>query len=49
MTNRSRNVPFRRRIAIRVEAFTRTLTKAAFHLRHGHGPIEAWKKAQVTL
>lgn len=46
---RSRNVPLRRRIQIRVQTFARTFTKATFHLRHGYGPIEAWQKAQVTL
>ena len=45
----NRNVPLRRRIAIRVQTFTRTLTKAAFYVRHGHGPIDAWTKARVTL
>lgn len=46
---RSRNVPIRRRIEIRVQTFTRTFTKAAFYVRNGYRPIEAWKKAAVTL
>ena len=46
---RSRNVPLRRRIEIRVQTFTRTLAKAALYLRNGHGPIEAWNKAGRTL
>lgn len=45
----SRNVPLHRRIEIRVQTFTRTLAKAAFYVRHGHGPIESWTKARVTL
>ena len=46
---RSRNVPLRRRIEIRVQTFTRTLTKAVFWMRNGHSPIAAWRKAMTTL
>lgn len=49
LTNRSRNVPIRRRIAIRVQTFARTAAKAAFYIRHGHNPVAAWQKAWVTL
>lgn len=51
MTKRSRNVPIRRRIEIKVQTFVRTLAKAAFHLRHNwrHGLSAAWEKAKVTL
>lgn len=45
----SSNVPLSRRIEIRVQTFTRTLAKAAFYARNGHGPIEAWNKAGRTL
>lgn len=45
----SGNVPLRRRIEIRVQTFTRTLAKAAFYVRHNHGPLEAWDKAWRTL
>lgn len=46
---RSRNVPLRRRIEIRLQTFARTLTKAAFWMRNGHSPVSAWRKAVATL
>lgn len=51
LKRRSRNVPLRRRLQIRVQTFARTLSKAIFHLRHNwqHGLSAAWKKARVTL
>jgi hypothetical protein len=51
LTNRSRNVPIRRRIEIKVQTFARTLANAAFHFRYsyGKGLIAAWEKAKVTL
>lgn len=39
----------RRKLQIRVETFVRTISKALFWIQHGHRPLEAWKKAQVTL
>lgn len=39
----------RRRISIRYEAFTRTVSSAIFWMRHGHAPRQAWNKAKVTL
>lgn len=39
----------RRRIAIKVEASARFLTKALFWMRRGHTPAQAWSKAGRTL
>lgn len=48
--NRRRNsMTLRRRIQIRVQTFARTASKAWFWMRNGHTPVEAWKKAWVTL